>query len=36
MLIISMVESTFVNPVAIPLALVLGLIYRQDKKDQGI
>ena len=33
MLIISMAESAFVNPVAIPLALVLGLIYRQDEKN---
>lgn len=36
MLIISMAESAFVNPVAIPLALVLGMIYRKDEKNQGI
>ncbi|MDD6594886.1 MAG: hypothetical protein PUE27_00055 [Sharpea porci] len=36
LLIVSMAESSFVNPVAIPLALVLGLIYGQDEKNQGI
>ena len=36
LLIVSMAESAFVNPVAIPLALVLGLIYGQDENNQGI
>lgn len=32
LLIVSMAEAAFVNPVAIPLALILGLIYGQDEK----
>ena len=36
LLIVSMAESAFVNPVAIPFALVLGMIYGQDEKNQGI
>lgn len=35
MLIISMAESAFVNPIAIPLAIVLGMIYGKGECVEG-